>query len=684
MSKAADEVVGEPVTYADLPEEQKKKYDEMKAILEADLIGSFVRTRSHGVRWKGFSPEGVLDGVDLSTPSEERTRALRQEINYMAAHSLHRYSESLVNTLERVAVRVVQEIMKHQYSPSGPTLGTHQGEVPLQIRPPLPFALPEPPVHRIQVAIEQGRLLFGQFAMKVDTHPFPGVNMVEPNHSARRRLDFSFDVNMAGPVRHHGKDKEESSHSRNKEKEEADPRDRPRYDDKRYLTKEQVRSVRYQKPLSTHLLNKRRKKDAGEVSVFKRLGPLPPQNKRAESSQDEDFEESEDEEEDRYHRPRCCPDGLIHSQKRRVQRLRSLEQAEARYLHTLRKARPDLAVKIQQTLDEETRPPKKVWRPKRTRADADTSAGTNMVFFLPSEFRAPGMEEVPIAQFDCGPRPVIFEKPREKGYKHMKALYLKGYINGQPVGRMLVDTGAAVNIMPYSMLRRLGRSSADLIKTNVTLNDFNGQASGTQGVLNVDLTVGRKTIPTTFFIVDSKSTYVVLLGRDWIHAMCCIPSTMHQCDGKLGYGFTSADELEEIDIGPGDKPRPTFISKKLDPHLRGLMIALLKEYPDCFAWDYTEMPGLDRSIIEHRLPLKKGFRPFQQRARQMKAKILEEVKKEIEKMLRAGFIRPCRYAEWISSIVPVEKKDVAHEPLRRMSTLSGAETLINAAAGHKV
>jgi hypothetical protein len=25
-------------------------------------------------------------------------------------------------------------------------------------------------------------------------------------------------------------------------------------------------------------------------------------------------------------------------------------------------------------------------------------------------------------------------------------------------------------------------------------------------------------------------------------------------DGKLGYGFTSADELEEIDIGPGDKP----------------------------------------------------------------------------------------------------------------------------------
>jgi hypothetical protein len=39
--------------------------------------------------------------------------------------------------------------------------------------------------------------------MKVDIRPFPGVNMVEGHkdtgeRSARRQLDFSFDVNMAG------------------------------------------------------------------------------------------------------------------------------------------------------------------------------------------------------------------------------------------------------------------------------------------------------------------------------------------------------------------------------------------------------------------------------------------------------------------------------------------------------
>jgi hypothetical protein len=128
-------------------------------------------------------------------------------------------------------------------------------------------------------------------------------------------------------------------------------------------------------------------------------------------------------------------------------------------------------------------------------------------------------------------------------------------------------------------------------------------------------------------------------------------------DGKLGYGFASADELEEVDIGPGDKPRPTFFSKRLDPELWEPMISLLKEYLGCFIWDYTKILRLDRSIVEYLLPLKKGFRPFQQWAWLLKDEVLHEVKKEVEKMLEAGFIRLCRYAEWISSVVPVQKED---------------------------
>jgi hypothetical protein len=98
---------GDLVTYEELTPEHKQKFDEIKALFEADLIESFERTRHHDIKWKEFSPEGTLDGVDLSLPSEERTKALRQEVNYMVAHSLHQHSESLVNAFEHVALRVV-------------------------------------------------------------------------------------------------------------------------------------------------------------------------------------------------------------------------------------------------------------------------------------------------------------------------------------------------------------------------------------------------------------------------------------------------------------------------------------------------------------------------------------------------------------------------------------------------
>jgi hypothetical protein len=212
-----------------------------------------------------------------------------------------------------------------------------------------------------------------------------------------------------------------------------------------------------------------------------------------------------------------------------VQRLRNLEEAEAQCLEILRKARPDLAEKVHHAKKAEMSSSKKVWRPKKSKADVKTSANAHMVFVLHAEFHAPGHEKVPVAQLDLGPRPVIFEKPRERNYRHLKVLYLKGHINGQPVSRMLVDTGAAVNIMPYSVLRRLGHSVGDLIKTNITLSDFNGQTLEVQGVLSVDLTIGGKIVPTSFFVVNNKGSYTVLLGRDWIHANCCIPSTMHQC-----------------------------------------------------------------------------------------------------------------------------------------------------------
>ena len=68
------------------------------------------------------------------------------------------------------------------------------------------------------------------------------------------------------------------------------------------------------------------------------------------------------------------------------------------------------------------------------------------------------------------------------------------------------------------------------------------------------------------------------------------------------------------------------------------------------------MPGLSRELVEHRFPIKAGFRPHKQPARKFDPNMYDRIKEEIGRLLKANFIRTCRYADWISNIVPVEKK----------------------------
>ena len=109
-----------------------------------------------------------------------------------------------------------------------------------------------------------------------------------------------------------------------------------------------------------------------------------------------------------------------------------------------------------------------VWRAK-SRADDDQDFGSsakpiNIVFIMPKEFMAPCDEdcqpelEDAMAQLNLEPLPATFEKPKDDKRQHLKALFLKGFVDGKPVTKMLVDGGAAVNIMPYVMLRKLGKN----------------------------------------------------------------------------------------------------------------------------------------------------------------------------------------------------------------------------------
>ena len=139
---------------------------------------------------------------------------------------------------------------------------------------------------------------------------------------------------------------------------------------------------------------------------------------------------------------------------------------------------------------------------------------------LPMEFLAPFSDDEvidfldQIVQLDLDLMTAMFEKPSDDERQHLKALFVKGRVDGQPMTKILIDGGDAINIMSYAVYRKLGKWDQDLTKTDMMLKDFEGNVSPVKGAICVELTIGSKTLPTTFFVISGKGSYNLLLGRD--------------------------------------------------------------------------------------------------------------------------------------------------------------------------
>jgi hypothetical protein len=74
--------------------------------------------------------------------------------------------------------------------------------------------------------------------------------------------------------------------------------------------------------------------------------------------------------------------------------------------------------------------------------DKDTLADVNMVFMLPMEFLALSDEEEEVvlsdqvAQLTLDPLMAVFEKPADDERQHLKALFVKGRVDGQPISKI--------------------------------------------------------------------------------------------------------------------------------------------------------------------------------------------------------------------------------------------------------
>ena len=136
---------------------------------------------------------------------------------------------------------------------------------------------------------------------------------------------------------------------------------------------------------------------------------------------------------------------------------------------------------------------------------------------------------------------MILEKPTMEMTRHIRPLYVREHFNGKLVSKVLVNNGLTVNVIPLRVVRALGRGIGDLIETVVFVLAFTREISKTLDVLLIDIIVVSKTSLSTLFVINFNANYNALLGRDWIQANWCVPSSFHKF-----LLFWKGDEVEVV------------------------------------------------------------------------------------------------------------------------------------------
>jgi hypothetical protein len=116
-------------------------------------------------------------------------------------------------------------------------------------------------------------------------------------------------------------------------------------------------------------------------------------------------------------------------------------------------------------------------------------------------------------------------------------------------------------------------------------------------------------------------------------------------------------QVKAIDLGTGYSSKTTMIGVGLDPKLEDVLIRFLRANRDIFAWKPADMPGVPRRLIDHSLNVDPKATPKRQHLRCFADDRQDAIKKELVKLLAAGFIREVFHHEWLANPVLVRKKN---------------------------
>ncbi|PNY11290.1 gag-pol polyprotein [Trifolium pratense] len=114
------------------------------------------------------------------------------------------------------------------------------------------------------------------------------------------------------------------------------------------------------------------------------------------------------------------------------------------------------------------------------------------------------------------------------------------------------------------------------------------------------------------------------------------------------------EELEQVQIGE-EPHQTTNLGTTLLHSEREKIMKILKKNVDLFAWKPSDMPGIDESVITHKLSISPSIKPVSQRKRKAGEERRVAIVEEVAKLKEAGFIEEIKYLSWLANVVMVKK-----------------------------
>ncbi|XP_072073769.1 uncharacterized protein [Arachis hypogaea] len=282
------------------------------------------------------------------------------------------------------------------------------------------------------------------------------------------------------------------------------------------------------------------------------------------------------------------------------------------------------------------------------------------------------------------------------------------------VRKVLLDPGSSADVLFFTTFEKMKLSNKILQPYHGDLVGFSGERVPVLGSVWLQTTLGEqplfKTQDIQYLVVDCFSPYNLILGRPFLNKFTAIVSTVHLCvkfpvqdnlvatihgdlhEARQCYNTSlkpikrnhmvqvnsiQPDQPSLTEIDPRadfeDRPMPnedltkvaltedptkyTFMGTSISKEEKESLIKFLRQNADLFAWTSADMPGIDPSVITHKLAINPEARPVSQKKRNLGAEKRLASLAEVKKLIAANFIKEIRFTTWLANVVMVKKSN---------------------------